>query len=261
MASAGRARNQIENQVRNVVRTLNEANLPVAPNWLAEMRGLSGADYLLVDSEGRETRTSGLTAEPGELPLPTAVVEDGQNLRLDARTEVAGASYLCCGVRLRRPQGATLYIFYPEDSWRDARWEAVKPSLVLGSFMGLGSLLLAVGVARTFGRRIQELERRTRIIASGDFSPMPLPDRNDEFRDLGQSINDMAQRLTQLQDTMRKTDQVRLLGQVSGGLAHQLRNGVTGARLAVQLHARECNGHRHTGALGSCSSLFVRGQT
>jgi signal transduction histidine kinase len=33
------------------------------------------------------------------------------------------------------------------------------------------------------------------------------------------------------------------LGQVSGGLAHQLRNGVTGARLAVQLHARECNGH------------------
>jgi signal transduction histidine kinase len=42
---------------------------------------------------------------------------------------------------------------------------------------------------------------------------------------------------------MRKTDQMRLLGQVSGGLAHQLRNGVTGARLAVQLHVRECAGH------------------
>ncbi len=249
MASAGRARNQIENQVRNVVRTLNEANLPVAPNWLAEMRGLSGADYLLVDSEGRETRTSGLTAEPGELPLPTAIVEDGQNLRLDARTEVAGASYLCCGVRLRRPQGATLYIFYPEDSWRDARWEAVRPSLVLGSFMGLGSLLLAVGVARTFSRRIQELERRTRIIASGDFSLMPLPNRNDEFRDLGQSINDMAQQLAQLQETMEKTERLRLLGQVSGGLAHQLRNGVTGARLALQLHAREVNGHADSEAI------------
>ena len=32
---------------------------------------------------------------------------------------------------------------------------------------------------------------------------------------------------------MRKTERLRLLGQVSGGLAHQLRNGVTGARLAV----------------------------
>jgi signal transduction histidine kinase len=32
-----------------------------------------------------------------------------------------------------------------------------------------------------------------------------------------------------------------LLGQVSGGLAHQLRNGVAGARLAVQLHTQECS--------------------
>jgi signal transduction histidine kinase len=241
MASAQRARNQIENQVRNVVHTLNEANLPVAPNWLAEMRGLSGAEYLLVDSEGRETRTSELMAEPEQLPQPVAVDED--TIRLSARTRVAGVSYLCCGVHLRRPQGASLYIFYPESRWRDALWDAIRPSLILGSFMGLASLILAIGVARTFGRRIQELERRTRVIASGDFSPMPLPGRNDEFRDLGQSINDMAQQLARLQRTMEKTERLRLLGQVSGGLAHQLRNGVAGARLALQLHARETNGH------------------
>src|SRR5260370_39884812 len=99
MASAQRARNQIENQVRNVVHTLNEANLPVAPNWLAEMRGLSGAEYLLVDSEGRETRTSELMAEPEQLPLPVAFDED--TLRRIARTEVAGGSSLCFGVHLR----------------------------------------------------------------------------------------------------------------------------------------------------------------
>ena len=37
-----------------------------------------------------------------------------------------------------------------------------------------------------------------------------------------------------------RNERLRLLGQVSGGLAHQLRNGVTGANLALQLHAREC---------------------
>src|SRR5262249_51184744 len=139
--------------------------------------------------------------------------------------------------------GATLYIFYPEDLWRDALWQAVRPSLILGSFMGLGSLILAVAVARTFGRRIQELKRRTQLIASGDFSPMPVSRRNDEFGDLGQSINEMAQKLARLQETMEKSERLRLLGQVSGGLAHQLRNEVTGARLALQLHAREVNGH------------------
>src|SRR5262249_45440304 len=36
---------------------------------------------------------------------------------------------------------------------------------------------------------------------------------------------------------------------VSGGLAHQLRNGVTGAKLAVQLHAGACAGKIETEAL------------
>ena len=69
---------------------------------------------------------------------------------------------------------------------------------------------------------------------------MPLPGRNDELRDLGRSINEMAEQLARLQETVQRTERLRLLGQVGGGLAHQLRNGLTGARLAVQLHAREC---------------------
>ena len=56
-----------------------------------------------------------------------------------------------------------------------------------------GFLVLAFVIAQRTGRRIQELERRTRLIAAGDFGPMPLPGRNDELRDLGASINEMAQ--------------------------------------------------------------------
>jgi signal transduction histidine kinase len=103
------------------------------------------------------------------------------------------------------------------------------------------AVTLAVLLAQRLGHRIQELERRTRAIAAGDFSPMPLPSRNDELRDLSRSVNDMASRLALLQDAIRQTERLRLLGQVSAGLAHTLRNGVTGARLAVQLHARHCD--------------------
>jgi signal transduction histidine kinase len=77
---------------------------------------------------------------------------------------------------------------------------------------------------------------------------MPLPRRNDELRDLTRSVNEMAQQLAQLQETVQKTERLRLLGQVSGGLAHQLRNGLTGARLAVQVHARECRSREADGA-------------
>src|SRR5207244_5832853 len=127
--------------------------------------------------------------------------------------------------------------------WRDGVWEAVRPPLVLGVFEALAAVVLVVGVGQRLGRRIQELERRTRLIAAGDFSPMPLPRRNDELRDLGRSVNEMAQQLAQYQETVKRTERLRLLGQVSGGLAHQLRNGVTGATLALQLPARACRGH------------------
>jgi len=113
--------------------------------------------------------------------------------------------------------------------------------ILLARGVGRGQLLLARGLSR----RIRELERRTRLIAAGDFSPMPLPTRDDELRDLARSVNDMAERLAQLQEAARKTERLRLLGQVSGGLAHQLRNGVTGARLAVQPRPYQREAIRH----------------
>src|SRR5262249_18742112 len=160
-----------------------------------------------------------------QLPPAEVVVDDWQNLRLGPPVTVEGHTYLCSGVRLR--SGATLYILYPERLLDEAYWDAVRPSLILGLFGGVASTVLAVAVAQRLGRRVQELERRTRQIAAGDFSPMPLPRRNDELRDLSGSVNDMAQQLSRLQETVRQTERLRLLGQVGGGLAHQLRNNVT----------------------------------
>jgi len=242
-ASAGRARQQVEKQMQEVARTLNESAFPLEPSVLEQMKGLSGAEYLVIDARGRRTAT--LPADAIQPPAD-AIVPEGQTLRLGPRVSVAGVTYFCSGVRLlHRQEGKTLYILYPEARWRDALWEAVWPSLLLGGFVGLASVAWAVGVGQRLSKRIRELERRTRLIAAGDFSPMPLPGRDDELRDLGRSVNEMAQRLAQLQETVQKTERLRLLGQVSGGLAHQLRNGVAGARLAVQLHARACAAALH----------------
>src|SRR5262245_20662469 len=71
---------------------------------------------------------------------------------------------------------------------------------------------------------------------------MPLPRWHDELYSLSQSVNDMAARLAQLQEAIGKTERLRLLGQVSGGMAHQIRNGITGARLAMQVYARSGQG-------------------
>jgi signal transduction histidine kinase len=239
-ASARLTQRQIEDRLRNVARFLSEEfRWPLTAEVLRQMKPLSGADYLLVPASGRP-----VTSLPGaEEARPAGPVpDDWHELTLGAPVDVGGRTYLASGIRLRRGPNAgdTLYVYYPENLWRDALWSAVWPFVVLGGTVGLASLLLAVGLSRQVGRRLRELERRTRLIAGGDFSPMPVPARNDEIRDLAVSINEMAQQLAQFQKSAQQTERLRLLGQVSGGLAHQLRNGLTGARLAVQLHLRGC---------------------
>jgi signal transduction histidine kinase len=217
---------------------------------LHQMKQLSGADYLLLPhAEGRPQGTLGTDPLPA-LPSDT-VCEDWRQLQLGPPLNVGGRAYLCSGLRLRRGRnlGDTLFILYPEALWRDALWEAVQPILVLGGAVGLAAVGLAILLGRNLSRRIHELQRRTGLIAAGDFSPMPLPGRDDELRDLARSVNEMAQQLAGFQESMQRTERLRLLGQVGGGLAHQLRNGLTGVRLAVQLFLQEVSRATDTTAL------------
>jgi signal transduction histidine kinase len=253
--SARRARRQIEDRVRDTAQYLIEEkrSFRLTGSILQQVKRFSGADYVLVPAEGETMTTFGDAAV--SLPAGLEVADDWHALRLGAPVRIAGRTYLCSGIRLRAPnEGDLLYILYPESLWRDALWEAVWPSLVLGGALGLASVGLTVGLGQRLTRRVVELERRTRLIAAGDFSPMPLPGRDDELRDLARSVNEMAQRLAQFQKTVEQTERLRLLGQVSGGLAHQLRNGLAGARLAVQLYLRES----HAGADGAALEVALR---
>jgi signal transduction histidine kinase len=244
-SSGQRARTQIETQIDDIAKTVNSVSFPLNTQTLHLMKGLSGAEFLLCDEkrapirDDQERLIATLAEAPADLPSPS----DHPTQHFDKPVQVGKTFYLCGGLPLQhgaRP-GAILYILYPESLWQEAAWQALRPALALGIAGSMASVILSVLLTQLLSRRIQGLERRTRLIAEGDFSPMPLPNLDDELRDLGQSVNEMAQRLASFQDTIRQTERLRLLGQVSGGLAHQLRNGAAGARLAIQLHLQDCS--------------------
>ena len=240
VASARHAGERIDSQVRQIAETLDKkSTFPLTSPVLNLIKDFSGADFLLLEENKPPVNT--LPAMPNNLADPTT----NQSIHLNQRIVVETTPYLYTAVRLHREPhiGATLYIFYPERLRKEAVWQAVRPSLYLGVLSGLGALVVTVLLAHRLTQRVRTLEHRTRLIASGDFSPMPLPKGNDELTDLTRSVNDMAEQLDKYQELTRKTERLRLLGQLSGGLAHQLRNGVTGARLAVQVHNRECHEH------------------
>jgi signal transduction histidine kinase len=129
---------------------------------------------------------------------------------------------------------------YPQSFLREARWQAAYPPLLVGTVLLGVVIALATAIAGRLSQPILELRRQLSRLVQGDFQPMSLPQRNDELRDLIGSVNVLGDQLEEMRRAIKRSERLALLGQLSAGLAHQLRNSVTGARLAVQLHQRHC---------------------
>src|SRR5262249_982694 len=140
-------------------------------------------DLPIADEQGRPLTT--LATLPRSLPKPSAD-EAPRSVKID------GVRYLCRSAALQHDR---LYMFFPESALTEAIWRAVRPALLVGVAGGLASVLLAAFFTQRLTGRILALQRRTRQIAGGDFSPMPLTGTHDELRDLSQSIDEMAQQL------------------------------------------------------------------
>jgi signal transduction histidine kinase len=231
---------QTVHRLRDVAHTLADARFPLTDAVLRQAHGLSGAEFILTD--GQNVLAASLSS-PEALPQVVSTSQ-WEKLELDHATVVSGERYFHAALNLA-PQGvsargAVLHLLYPERSWRDARWQAAYPPLLVGALALVPVALLAGAIAGRLSRPIVELRWQVGRIAHGDFQPLPLPRHNDELRDLTRSVNALAGQLDEMQRVVKRSERLTLLGQLSGGLAHHLRNDVTGARIAVQLHQRHC---------------------
>ncbi len=238
--AANRSEREIIARLNGVIDTLGHANFPYTASVLAKMRGLSGAHFAVFTEDGRVTDST----LPALKTLPPAL----RTLQPTDRPESLGESptfrldgTLYFAVPLRASVGSpdsSLLVLYPETSWRQARWEAATPPLAVG--LATLALMTAVTtwIAQRISLRIRELEQQVARIAAGDFERFDPGARGDEVQDLANSINRMCDQLKQMRQTIRQSERTRLLAQLAAGLAHQLRNSLTGARMSIQLHAK-----------------------
>jgi hypothetical protein len=115
------------------------------------------------------------------------------------------------------------------------------------------AVLVPLGL-RTTGRlaaRIGAVERHVARIARGEFGHVLGRDAGpagDEIGRLVAGVDHMSGQLEALRTSLLSGERQRLLGQLAAGFAHELRNAVTGARLAIDLHRRRCPGAVATGS-------------
>src|SRR5215471_17523638 len=130
LASA-RVRRQIEKQIQDVSHTLSTSNFPLESSVLRQMRGLTAADYVVVDNGGRALAAS-------DDSLVTLAETRSTNIG-DLSTVVSadGRTFFHRAIPVRRQTAnrgsAVLHVFYSEQSLGEARWQAVWPSLAIGA--------------------------------------------------------------------------------------------------------------------------------
>ncbi|MCR4413380.1 MAG: HAMP domain-containing protein, partial [Thermoguttaceae bacterium] len=244
--AAQRTRADQESGLHRIASTLTEAKYPLTGSVLTQVAGLSGAELVTLREDGAvDESTFRLGADDvrqlGALPLRQPSAGDGAKHSVS----LAGRQYLAQRIPLRRNwasegSSGTLCILYPEDRWSAQVQQATYPAVVTGAIAAVAAAVTTVLLSRRFVQPIHALVRRTAAIAGGDFRPASLPQRDDELRDLADSINRMAEWLGRYDVEIRRAERLHTLGKIGAGMAHQLRNAATGGRIAVELHRRAC---------------------
>ena len=106
--------------------------------------------------------------------------------------------------------------------------------LVTGLFSSIAIALVAVIVANRIGHRIERLGEHVQKIADGSFETIAPAGPVDAIYKLYESVNSMSQQLQRSSSQIAQNERSRMINLMASGLAHELRNHLTGARLAIQ---------------------------
>ncbi len=238
--AADRAERESIARLNQVVGTLSVSKFPVQGNVLEQMKGLSGADFIAASGSGEITATT--LPQPvakAIISAPRTVSSDSGKLGEFQPVSQNGERWLVGGVQvLRSPELNQLLVLVPERQWQAVRRDVILPPMLIGGCTMLAMVVLSWVVAAKLGARLDRMQRHVGKLATLQFDDLLPVTGDDELTRLATSINRMAQGLQQATHQIRMSERTALIAQVAGGLAHQLRNSITGARMAIQLHMR-----------------------
>ena len=220
-----------ESQVAAVLRYSKAAStLPV----LRALQQRTGDEFVVWDAaRGR----AGLST------LPDSAIDELAIRRglVTGEATLGGRSYRVGEVRLPDARPSTLIVLAPRQPVAEA--VAIAWPYLLMAAATLGVLVpFGVFTARRLAATLGEVDRHVGRIARGEFGhALPVDGSQPaEIRRLVEGVNGMSSTLQKLEASLVAGERQRLLGQVAAGFAHELRNAVTGALLAIDLHRRRC---------------------
>lgn len=250
--STSMARQETQGRLEEVVRQISEARFPLTQPVLEQVKRFTGAELVVTGEQSSAVRATDSNLLTHWKTPPEDLSDDKVNLR--AQIQIADQAYFHAATKVHPTQRSAssrqVHVLLPVADYRKQWADAFWPPLWFGLAAVVPVGILSVGLASMVTRPVDRLRARVETISHGDFTPLSVAGRNDELRDLAESINRMGARLREYEERVRGLERVKVLGQVGAGYAHQIRNAITGALMAIGIHRTECS-------LPTCESLAV----
>ena len=223
---------------------LADTSFPINDDVLKILQELSGLEFIVLDSAGAMRGNSrGISREAARNFLAESkfnAVDRASELTFGQELNLEGQIFRAATLHRSSGPDSMLILLEPQ-SKRQAFGQQLA---IMPLVTGLATLILvgavSLIVSQRLVRRIADAQRQVHQIAQGQLQQVKIAGPDDQLTSLTRSVNSMADELRSMWRTIRETERSRLLSQVAGGLAHQLRNAITGIHLAVQLHRRDC---------------------
>ena len=237
-----RAAETARDRQRQVVDTLEASRVTLTLPVLEALERLTGSRFAVWNP--RDGSVGATTLAPRDRD---ALVAGGIGTALErGTTTLDGRSFSVATVRSGSVRPETVVVLTPRRSIVGLALESSWPQVAVAA--ATLALLVPASLAATgrLARRIGAVERRVAAIAEGAFAPAADGDGglspageaplDDEIGRLAAGVERMSGQLGALRARLVAGERERLLGQLAAGFAHELRNAVTGARLAIDLH-------------------------
>lgn len=236
--TAENSREQKILHLQAIASAIGDGNFPLNQSVVDRLAKMIAGDVVVTDAAQKVTAATIANAQQFSDRLQQS---DAQATPDGVSIEWQGQRYFVTRIdRLRVPPPRTLIVMIPEDDILTLQRNSVRPILLTAIPTLLVAIVLSLVVSRRLGIRIDNLRSLFRDLSQGEFRQIAAMGRNDELRDLLVSANDLSSQLDRMQAELIRSERLELLGQLSGGLAHQLRNSITGAGIAIQLHEKSC---------------------
>ncbi len=241
---------EVERRLTSIGRSVAAPSYPMNSTVLQAVAQLTDTQLVLLDSSGR---ICDATLSGGNLKFdqPVFRLKDGEELNgikidhsfraPDNRLYHAGwLRFEGTSSPNQAQEVAWVGILMDQSTVRQMRSQALVLPLITGFATAIGLGAIAAWLTDRVVRRLQTLQRKVQRIATGDYAPIELTGQHDELRELTANVNRMAEELQLMEARIHSTERERLIHALAAGLSHDLRNTLTGARLAIQLHGKEC---------------------